>query len=114
MLDKAAQHRVFFFGECFIVFLQGVFGETGGRKWFLMVNLWWDCGGRILGLKNTPRFLDLFFGDSRFGNGFLRGSIYCRGSRAVRAFARIYGTSVTGSQAVRCGADRLWFSVAVF
>jgi hypothetical protein len=33
---------------------------------FLMVNLWWKRGelwcvdGRILGLKNTPRILDLF------------------------------------------------------
>jgi hypothetical protein len=44
-----------------------------------MVNLWWECGDFVvngwsfLRLKNTPRILDLFFGDSRFGNGFLPG-----------------------------------------
>jgi hypothetical protein len=43
---------------------------------FLMVNLWWKRGelwcvdGAVLGLKNMPRFLCLFFSDSRFGNGF--------------------------------------------
>jgi hypothetical protein len=43
-----------------------------------MVNLWWKRGelwwvdGRILGLKNTPRILDLFLKDSLFGNGGVR------------------------------------------
>jgi hypothetical protein len=45
------------------------------ERGFLMVNLWWDAGerwqgdGRFLGAKNMPRILDLFLGDSRFGNG---------------------------------------------
>ena len=46
---------------------------------FLMVNLWWDCGDFVVngwpyfGVENMPRILDLFFGHSRFGNGFLTG-----------------------------------------
>ena len=42
-----------------------------------MVNLWWDCGDFVVnrwsyfGVENLPRVLDLFFGYSRFGNGFL-------------------------------------------
>ena len=49
------------------------------ERGFLMVNLWWNCGDFVVngwsyfGVENTSRILDLFFGDSRFGNGSLPG-----------------------------------------
>jgi hypothetical protein len=45
------------------------------ERGFLMVNSWWNAGkswhfdGRFSGTKNMPAILDLFLGDSRFGNG---------------------------------------------
>ena len=49
---------------------------------FLMGNSWWDAGkswhfdGRFSCAKNMPPILDLFFGDSHFGNdGRLADSI---------------------------------------
>jgi hypothetical protein len=33
----------FFFNGVFSVFA-GVFEKTGGKTWFLVVNLWWDRG----------------------------------------------------------------------
>jgi hypothetical protein len=57
------------------VFLQGFWEKWVIERGFLMVNLWWIRGerwsvdGDFSGPKNTPRFLGLFLGDSRFGNG---------------------------------------------
>jgi hypothetical protein len=51
---------------------------------FLMVNLWWNRGelwfvdGRVLGVKNLPLFLDLFFEDSHFGNTASETGTGCR------------------------------------
>jgi hypothetical protein len=59
------------------VFLQGVLGKTGGRTWFLMVNLWWDCGDLVVngwsyfGVEKYATDSEFIFLDSHFGNGFL-------------------------------------------
>ena len=41
------------------MFLQGVLAKTSGRRWLFGGELW-CVDGRILGLENTPRFLNLF------------------------------------------------------
>jgi hypothetical protein len=59
-----------------LAFLLGGFCEKPVvERGFLMVNSWWNAGkswhfdGRFSGTKNMPAILDLFLGDSRFGNG---------------------------------------------
>jgi hypothetical protein len=58
--------------------LLGFCEKRVAERGFLMVNSWWKAGeswhvkGRFSGSKIMPSTLDLFLGDSRFGNGWAR------------------------------------------
>src|SRR5258708_30996102 len=54
--------------------------------------------GRILGLKNMPRILNLFFGDSRFGNGFCRGRFTAATDPIMEPRSLTHRQCLTGQQ----------------
>ena len=77
MLDKAARHRVFFFGEWFLCFCRGFWGKRGVSMWFFDGEFVVDCGDFVVngwsyfGVEKYATDSGFIFGDSRFGNGFL-------------------------------------------